>query len=300
MQEPSVVAQLTGTPQSLKAGEAARRQATVSTNPVNLLSVRLSQVDVYPEPVEAMLTQCLHEAGAKLGTDTFRLIIAVPGNMTGDKAKRLMALSLRAGAAEVGLVPKPLAAARSSGLLRADAGAYLLADVGHGTTELAALEDDRLACSRTLELGGCDFNSSIYQFLKDDLHMMFCPVTIETIKLQVASLDPCARDLAIEVEGRDLDTGQIRKATITSSQLHETVAYLASVIWAGLRSLKAALPANVLDSAEQNGISLAGGGSLLNGFDRWLAENMHIPVRHVPDPIGAVARGALPPPTVAS
>ena len=293
LREPSVVSYLVGTARFLKAGEAARRQAATSTNPVNLLDVNLSQVDAYPESVEAMLVHCLDEAAAKLGTDAFRLVIAISGDMTDENARRLESLALRAGATEVRFVTKPVAAARGSGLLRADAGAYILADVGHGSTELAVFEGVQMIGSRTLELGGSDFNASIYQFLKDDLQMMFNPTAIENMKLQVASLDPCAENLAIGAEGRDLDTGVSRKATITSAQLRDTVEYLAHRIAGQLRALKGPLPVEVADAADNNGIFLAGGGSLLRGFDHWLAEELRIPVRHVPDPIGAVARGAL-------
>ena len=50
-------------------------------------------------------------------------------------------------------------------------------------------------------------------------------------------------------------------------------------------------PPELVADIMQNGITLAGGGALLQGLDRRLANETRMPVRICEDPLTAVARG---------
>jgi len=95
----------------------------------------------------------------------------------------------------------------------------------------------------------------------------------------------------MEVKGRDLVQHLPRKVVITSEEIREAltepVMMIVKAVIECLEHTPPELSADLVDS----GVVLAGGGSLLRGVDRVIAENTGLPVHIVKEPLLAVARG---------
>ena len=95
----------------------------------------------------------------------------------------------------------------------------------------------------------------------------------------------------MDVKGRDLKQGLPRKVVVTSEEireaLQEPVRGIVETVKASLEATPPELAADLVDS----GVVMAGGGALLRGLDRVIAEEINLPVRVAEDPLTAVARG---------
>lgn len=96
-----------------------------------------------------------------------------------------------------------------------------------------------------------------------------------------------------EVRGVDVVSSLPRKAVITSEEVREALSVpLAGIVDAIKLTLDACTPDLAADLVD-NGLVLAGGGSLLRLLDRYLSEQTGLPTRVTSDLLGAVARGTL-------
>jgi len=95
----------------------------------------------------------------------------------------------------------------------------------------------------------------------------------------------------MEVRGRDMISGLPRKTIITSDEIREALKEpVGQIIDAVTRTLEHAEPELAADLVE-NGIAMAGGGSLLRGITEVMASATGLNVRLVDDPLTCVARG---------
>jgi rod shape-determining protein MreB len=122
-------------------------------------------------------------------------------------------------------------------------------------------------------------------------NLMIGPQTAENIKIQIGSTAPLDAELKMEVKGRDMISGLPRRAVITSDEVREALKEPVGQIIEGvlhtLEQLEPELAADLVD----NGVCLAGGGSLLRGIDTVLAKASGLDVHIAEDPLTCVARG---------
>ena len=95
----------------------------------------------------------------------------------------------------------------------------------------------------------------------------------------------------MEVRGRDMVTGLPKTVTITSEEVREALSEpIRAIVDAARQTLEKTPPELSADLIDR-GIVLAGGGSLLRGLDRLLAEETSLPVHIADSPMTAVVLG---------
>jgi len=116
--------------------------------------------------------------------------------------------------------------------------------------------------------------------------------TAEDIKIAIGSAYPGPHDTQhVSMRGRDLLTGLPRFVEITAEQVREAIdASLAQIVGTIKDTIEETPPELVADIVDQ-GIVLAGGGALLQGLDRRIAEATQMPVHIADDALTCVARG---------
>jgi rod shape-determining protein MreB len=115
--------------------------------------------------------------------------------------------------------------------------------------------------------------------------------TAEHVKIEIGSIAEMDGELSKEVRGRDVIGGLPRKCMVTSSEIREALTEpVAAIIDCVTRTLESAEPELAADLVE-TGIYLAGGGALLRGLDKAIAEKTGLDVNMVDDPLSCVARG---------
>ena len=116
--------------------------------------------------------------------------------------------------------------------------------------------------------------------------------TAEEIKKVIGSaVDDGEEPRSLEVRGRDLVTGLPKTIEVTSEEVRKCLADpIAAIVEAVKRTLERTPPELAADIFDR-GIVMAGGGSLLRGLDRLLAEETGMPIHLSEDPLTAVAMG---------
>ena len=197
----------------------------------------------------------------------------------------------RAGARDVFLIEEPIAAAIGVGLPIQEPIGNMVIDVGGGTTEIAVISLAGVVFSKSIRIGGDEMDEAVIEYLKKTYNLMIGERSAEELKIKIGSAYPLEEEMTMEVRGRDLISGLPKTVTVTSEEIREALQEpLRAILEITKMSLERTPPELAADLIEQ-GIMMAGGGSLLRGLDKLISEETGLPVHIAEDPVTAVVRG---------
>ncbi len=291
LREPSVVAIQAGTKRVLAVGEEAKRM--LGRTPGNIVAIRPMKAGVIAdfEITEAMLRYFIKKIHNRKKVVRPRIIIAVPSDITEVEKRAVKDSATHAGAREVFLIEEPMAAAIGVGLPVQDPAGNMIVDIGGGTTEVALISLAGIVFSRSVRVGGDEMDECIVQYMKRVYNLMIGERTAEEIKIALGSAFPIEEETTMEVKGRDLVAGLPKTLTITSEEIREALQEPVSSIVDAIRITLERCPPELSSDLVDRGMVLAGGGALLKGLDKLIAEQTGLPVHLADDPLSAVAEG---------
>lgn len=295
LNEPSVVAVRRGTNQVLRNGNAVGLVAKemLGKTPGSISAIRPLKDGVIADfdITEAMLGYFIHKVHGRSRLARPRVVIAVPSGITAVEKRAVYNSAERAGARRVYLVEEPMAAGIGAGLPIAEPTASMIVDIGGGTTEVAIMSLADIAACNSLRVAGDEMDTAIIAFMRRKYDLMIGLQTAEEVKIEIGTISDSDEELVKEVRGRDVVGGLPRKCLVTSREISEALHEpIAGIVECVMKTLEDAEPELAADLVE-NGIHLAGGGALLRGLDKILAERTGLDVRVVDDPLSCVARG---------
>ena len=291
LREPSVVAVQQGTNRVLAVGDEAKRM--LGRTPGNIVAIRPLKDGVIAdfEVTEAMLRHFISKVHNRRKMVRPRVVIAVPSGITEVEKRAVKDSATHAGAREVYLIEEPMAAAIGVGLPVQDAAGNMIVDIGGGTTEVALISLSGIVFSRSVRVAGDELDEAIAQYLKRAYNLMIGERSAEEIKIKIGSAYPLEKEVTMEVKGRDLVAGLPKTITISSQEVREALMEPISTIVESVRITLERCPPELSADLVDRGMVLAGGGALLRGLDRLLAEETGLPVHVAEDPLSAVAEG---------
>lgn len=292
LREPSVVAVQSNSKSVLAVGEEAKRM--LGRTPGNIVAVRPMKAGVIADfdITRAMLTYFIKKAQPRRTLIRPRIIVAVPGDATAVENRAVKESAMLAGAREVFLIEEPMAAAIGVGLPVQDPAGNMIVDVGGGTSEVALISLAGIVCRRSVRVGGDQMDESIVHYLKRAYNLMIGERTAEEIKVTIGSAVAVPeKQGTIEVKGRDLVAGLPKTLSITDEEVREALEEPVASIVDAVRTALEQAPAELSSDLIERGMVLAGGGALLSGLDKLLAEQTGLPVHVADDPLSAVAEG---------
>jgi rod shape-determining protein MreB len=297
LNEPSVVAVRRGTNKVLQNGNAVGLVAKdmLGKTPGSISAIRPMKDGVIADfdITEAMLSYFIRKVhgGSKLRFGGPRVVIAIPSGITAVEKRAVLNSAERAGARKVYLVNEPMAAAIGAGLPITEPTASMIIDIGGGTTEVAIISLADISVCESIRTAGDDMDEAITAYIKRTYNLMVGEQTAERIKMEIGSAAPLEKELTMEVRGRDMISGLPRKTLISSEEVREALREpIGNIIDAAMRTLEKAEPELAADLVN-NGIWMAGGGSLLRGIATVISNATGLSVRIADDPLTCVARG---------
>jgi rod shape-determining protein MreB len=289
--EPSVVAVERGTSNVLAVGDEAKRM--LGRTPGNIIAIRPMKDGVITdfEVTEAMLRHFINKVRRRRFQVRPRIVIAIPSGITEVEKRAVKESAERAGAKQVFLIEEPIAAAIGVGLPIQEPIGNMIIDIGGGTTEIAVISLAGTVFSKSIRIGGDEMDEAVIEYLKKTYNLMVGERSAEEIKIKIGSAYPLEEEMTLEVKGRDLVAGLPKTITVTSEEIREALQEpLRAILEATKISLERTPPELAADLID-HGIVMAGGGSLLKGLDKLIAEETGLPVHVADDPLTAVASG---------
>lgn len=292
--EPSVVAINKRTGQVLAIGKDAKRM--VGKTPGHIVATR-PLVDGVISDFE-VTEQMLRHFIEKVHSESFslmprpRVLIGIPSGITEVEKKAVIDAAINAGAREAYLIEEPMAAAIGARLPVTEARGNMVVDIGGGTSEIAVISLGGIVIARSLRVAGDEMNEDIVRYCRDEFNLLVGEKTAEDIKIAIGSAYPQKENLTMPVRGRDLVSGLPKEVIVNDDQIREAISRSIRIIVNNVKTVIEETPPELLSDIMQRGIILAGGGSMIRGLDKLVANQTEMPVRMMEDPLTAVVRGA--------
>jgi len=168
----------------------------------------------------------------------------------------------------------------------------MVVDFGGVTSEIAVISLGGIVSARSLRVAGDEMNEDIIRYCRDEFNLLIGEKTAEDIKIAIGSAFPLKEQLMIPIRGRDLVSGLPKEVQIKDEHVREAISRSIRIIVNNVKTVIEETPPELLSDIMQRGIILAGGGSLIRGLDKLIANQTEMPVRMMEDPLTAVVRGA--------
>lgn len=220
-----------------------------------------------------------------------KMVIGVPSRATKVEKKALVDIATHLGARQVQLVHEPVAAVIGADLPISEPLGSMIVDIGGGTSEAAITSLDGVVISKHVRIAGDEMDQAIILYLKENHNLLVGEQMAERIKINIGCTHPPSRNEKMKMRGRDLSTGFPNEIEIDSEELSNILSPVVSTICEMIESTLEESPPELAGDIMERGIYLTGGGACLKGFDKYVSERVHLPVKLVPEPLLSVVMG---------
>jgi rod shape-determining protein MreB len=289
--EPSVVASDVDTGEVHAVGLDAERM--IGRTPATISATRPLRHGVIAdfEVTEEMLRYFIRKVIDRR-TAHPRLIVCAPSGVTEVEKRAVEEASLAAGARRVHLIEEPIAAAIGAGVEIEEPIGRLVVDVGGGTSEMAVISLGGIVISRSVRVGGYEMDEAIAHYIRSVYQLAIGSRTAEAIKIEIGSAVPMTPETTVEVRGRHLVTGLPTGIELHSEEIRSAIASPLREVLQAIRDTLEQTPPELASDIARDGILLAGGGTLIRGFDQLVAGETGMPVHVAESPLTCVAVGS--------
>lgn len=291
--EPSVVAVNKKTGQVLAIGKEAKKM--IGKTPGHIVASRplvdgvISDFETTEQMLKYFIEMVHKDSFALLPRP--RVVVGIPSGVTEVEKRAVIDATINAGARKSYLIDEPMAAAIGARLPVQEPAGNMIVDIGGGTTEVAVISLGGVVTSRSLRVAGDEMNEDVIKFARDELNLLLGERTAENIKIAIGSAYKIDDPLEMIIRGRDLISGLPKEVKVNDGDIRNAISRSIKIIVNNIRSAIEETPPELVGDIMQRGIILAGGGGLIRGLDRLIAEQTEMPVRRMEDPLTAVVRG---------
>ncbi|MBR0156654.1 MAG: rod shape-determining protein MreB [Clostridia bacterium] len=291
LREPSVVAVEKVTGRIYAVGEEARRM--LGRTPGKIIAIRplkdgvISNFDI----TERLLRHFLKQVVGKKLFFKPRVVVCVPSGVTEVEKRSVIEATEEAGARHTYLIEEPIAAAIGAGIDINQPRGNMVVDIGAGTTDIAVISLGGSVLSESIKIAGDKFDEAIVRYMRKKHNLLIGERTAEEMKIRIGSAYPRKEQIYIDVKGRNMISGLPQQLTIGSNEMIDALEEPLQQILETVRLLFESTPPELASDIAENGICLTGGGALLYGMDKLVAEHTKVPCYVAEDPISCVAIG---------
>ncbi|ETI68857.1 rod-share determining protein MreBH [Neobacillus vireti] len=293
LNEPSVVVIDTVTKNVVAVGTEAKEM--IGKTPEKIVAIRplrdgvIADFDVTTDMLKTVLRKASKKAGFSIRKPN--VVVCIPSGSTSVEQRAIQDAVRNAGAKKISLIEEPVAAAIGAGLPVDEPVANVVVDIGGGNTEVAIISFGGVVACHSIKIGGDRLDDDIIQHVRKEYNVLIGERTAENIKMEIGYALVDHEELFMDVRGRDLVTGLPKTIKLSSYEirnaLKEPLLHILEAVRATLEDCPAELSGDIVD----RGVILTGGGSLMNGMEEWLSEEIFVPVQLAPEPLESVAVG---------
>lgn len=291
LRESSLVAMDSTNGRLLRIGEEAKKM--LGRTPANIVPISPIVAGVISD--YDMTARMLKEFISRVTSFSLfkpRVLICVPGSITGVEERALIDAAIEAGARKVYLAESSLATAIGAGIDISKADGHLIVDIGSGTTEVAVVSLGGVVEQQSVKTAGESFDEAIVRFVRKKHNLLIGARTAEELKKSIGSVYARPEVSYEEVKGRCLVTGLPRSVTVSSTDMIDALEEPMDRLMEAIHLVLERTPPELVGDVSENGIVLSGGGSQIWGLDKLVAERTGIDTILVDDALSCTAFGA--------
>jgi rod shape-determining protein MreB len=290
--EPAVVAVNKLSGETVAIGREAREMQGRESRDVTLVAPLVDGVVADFERTQKMLDHFVRKARSGFSHFSRRAVMSVLSGITQVEQRALLSAAEEAHIGRVYMVEEGLAAAIGAGVSVEDKNASAVVDIGGGTTNVAVVARGMIVYAQAERVGSLDIDEAIIDRLRRHHGLIIGAPTAERLKIELGSaIEPSNPGRALNIKGRDVQTGAPRAVEITSEEVciaaDGVVRRLSRVVNRALGELQPEVAADLYD----RGLILTGGGAQLEGLPEFLQRETRLTTRVPEEPRYAIVKG---------
>lgn len=189
------------------------------------------------EAAQALLLHLVRRVHGRNGWASPRMVIAVPHSATDTERRAVRESCEGAGAREVHLVTRLIAAALGAELPVDQPSGHMIVDVGGGSTEIAVLSLHGVVASTSVPGGGAAMDDAIIAMVRERHELLVGRPTAERLKIELGVASDGDPSLRSMVAGRCLRTGVPRACEVSADDIARALFAGIDAIAVGVRSV---------------------------------------------------------------
>lgn len=293
--EPSIVAIDKNTGKLIAIGETARQMHGKTHENIKTIRPLRDGVIADFNAAELMIRGMVKmiNKGPKLFSPSLKMVVGIPSGSTEVEIRAVRDSSEHAGGRDIYMIYEPMAAAIGIGLdVEAPEGSMVI-DIGGGTTEIAVIALGGIVCNKSIRIAGDGFTSDIQAYMRHQHNIKIGEKTAEDIKIAVGAALPDIDNPPPDyiVRGPNIMTALPIEIPVSYQEIAYCLDKSLSKVEAALLNVLEQTPPELYADIVNKGIYMTGGGALLRGLDKRLADKININFILAEDPLHAVARG---------
>ena len=294
--EPSIVALDNRTDKMVAVGNQAKMMYEKTNKDIRVVRPLRNGVIADFDACEQMMRGLIGmvDTGRRLFSPSLKMVIGVPSGSTEVELRAVRDSAEHAGGREVYMLFEPMAAAIGIGIDVLAPEGNMIVDIGGGTTEIAVISLGGLVSNNSVKVAGDDFTADIQEYMGRQHNVKVSERMAERIKINVgAALTELGDDAPEDyiVNGPNKITALPMSIPVCYQEiahcLDRSIAKIESAVLNALENTPPELYADIL----KNGIYLSGGGSMLRGISKRLADKIGIEFHVADEPLLSVAKG---------
>lgn len=220
------------------------------------------------------------------------IVLTIPPKLTNVERRAVQEFVKELGAREIHLVYEPLAAAIGAGLPVDIPSASMIVSLGAGSVSAAVISVSGIVCIASARAGGNAVDSAIARYLRERHNFSIGNQTAEWVKITYGQAMKTGRDRRFEIRGQDLTRSIPKILTVSTAEIREAIARPVAGMMKVLMNLLEKVPPELSGDLVDRGMTLTGGGALLDGLPSLITAHTGIRVRIAPNALTAAVEGA--------
>jgi len=295
LEEPSIVAYQKNDNRVLKVGKDAK--SMIGRTPRGVFTIRPLQYGVIAnfEVTAEMLRYFIKKIFDRYQFIKPSITICVPSGVSEVEKRAVSEVAYECGSRKVFLIEEPVAAAIGAGLPTFEPMGNLILDIGGGTSEVAVISLGGIVVNEMTKVAGDYMSQQIMKYIKENRGLFIGDLTAEELKIALSrrdnQFDDDVEEDVFEARGRDRLTGLPVKIELSKDELKEALYDSVEVIASTVKMALEKTPPELVSDIINKGLIMTGGGALLADLDKFIQEQIKIPVFVSKDPQYCVVKG---------
>ena len=145
--------------------------------------------------------------------------------------------------------------------------------------------------SSSIKVAGDNFDEAIIRYMRRKHNVLIGENSAEQLKINIGTAFARTMPVSMDVRGRNLITGLPKNITVNSDEMLEALSESVNTIADAVHAVLEKTPPELAADIFERGIVMTGGGGLLYGLDKLIAQRTGINTMIAEDAVSCVAYG---------